>query len=84
MKIAFQDFYSATVNQGGMFKQPEYETSAQLMSRVNDWVESEGVKIINIETVVTPAESANQPLVGIDGEIIAHWYQFFRVWYQAV
>lgn len=79
MMIDFHDFFPQTIEQKGFFAEDKYENFSSLLTKVNQWLSANQVKIITIETVV---------LREIDGEktrFLAEepfFYQFIRVWYE--
>ncbi len=79
--IIFKDFFPEMIQEKGFFDKDKYESFSNLLVKVNQWIEEEKVKPINIETVV---------LRDSDGEktrFLAEepfFYQFIRVWYEEV
>ena len=76
MKINFKDFHkqNTTVKKEldtifGRFEkeEPTKETLSQLIERVNDWVEENNLKVLNMETLY--------------GKNSTHYIEFIRVWY---
>jgi hypothetical protein len=52
--ISFRDFVPEVTDKGGLFKPPTLEQLSGGLARANDWVASNKVRVLNIETVVLP------------------------------
>ena len=53
------------------------------VSAANDWIEQEGIDVINIETIVFPVGSNDETEAPIfHGDIGYSLRQFIRVWYR--
>ena len=85
MTIAYKDFQPAAV-ETTFFKGTTYEPMDAALARANQWMNAEGVRVINIETVVLPNLGANvqSSTSGIRtrGEVAVQWHQVIRVWYE--
>ena len=85
MALHYKDFFPAVLKSG--FFSTEHEALSETVARASDWAEAEGVRIINVETVVLPnidtVEEASQTGIRTSGEMSSHWYQIVRLWYQA-
>lgn len=91
--FAFRDFvpkqlhaprlgFSATAQQG------EYETLDAALLAANEWIAREGVRVVNLETVVLPSiwehwETGSRDPVLTSTAGAPLWYQVIRVWYEA-
>lgn len=67
--------------------QGEYETLSAALAAANRWLEQEGARVLNVETVVLPNLGANweegsgDPVLGTpSGSVL--WHQVIRVWYE--
>ena len=83
----YRDFWPRQLKRGGLVKKAQWQPFEMAMKKANAWVKKEGVKVINIETVVLPNvwESDLGPEDAkfntyTDSECI--WYQVVRVWYE--
>jgi len=56
--IAFRDFAPQVVEQGGFLKWTKYEDFADIVERVNTWIDEQSVQVMNIETIQLPEERA--------------------------
>lgn len=50
----YKDFFGEVTKNRGFFASDTYESIEDLVERVNQWVENEGIDVANIETLVTP------------------------------
>ena len=84
----YHDFWPQQTQKGGLFTNARWAPFEEAMKEANRWVEQEGVKVINIETVVLPniwdsdEEGPEDAELRTSGESSAHWYQIVRVWYE--
>ena len=59
----------------------QYESMDSVLERINDFVREQGVRVINVETVVLPnIEETGQADSHTTGE--DEWCQVIRLWYQ--
>lgn len=83
MPLNHHDFFPEVRKTGSFTK--EHESFASVAARARDWVEREGVRVINVETVLLP--NANDPEECEDtefdtsGKSGSYWHQMVRVWY---
>lgn len=52
--IAFRDFVPATLEKRMLGLLREYENLHEVVSRVNRWIEAEGVQVLTVETMLLP------------------------------
>ncbi len=86
--IDFKDFIARQIGPAKFLGEPEFETLQDAVKGATEWIESEKVDVINIETVVLP--HVHSPLEGgtVDVNIrqsedfVTNWNQFIRVWYR--
>ena len=82
MAIRFRDFYPEVRSQS-LFS-PEYETLEETVTRANEWLAHERVRVVNVETVVLrnvlSADKTTQVRI-LTGGGDGYWCQFVRVWY---
>lgn len=63
------------------FVPEEGEQFDAIVERVNNWVHDNGVRVINLETVVLPnIERTSDTEIWQDPKD-TYWYQFIRLWY---
>lgn len=55
--IAFRDFVPATLEKRMLGLLREYESLHEVVTRVNRWIEAEGVQVLTVETLLLPAPS---------------------------
>ncbi len=86
--IDFRDFVPKLLDPGGLFTAATYESMNESLKAANDWIASENIDVINIETVVLPNihESDEEGSEDVDlytsGKSSCTWHQFIRVWYR--
>ena len=86
--IAYQDFAPQILQTSGIFKNAIYETFDDAVAAANAWIESQSVRVVNVETVVLPnmwleEGTTDVELKAYGGSMSSHWHQFIRVWYEA-
>ena len=86
--IRFKDFVPAYDSRNWLGQFKNLQNFEDLMPEVNEWIEREDRRLINIETVVLPnihnlgeegSVDTDLPTAGKTG---SRWHQFIRVWYQ--
>ena len=85
--IEFKDFAPEVRKESNLFSQPSFEEFSESLKRANEWVESDNVDVVNIETVVVPNihRPNEEGTTDVDLQTYggSHWHQFIRVWYRA-
>ncbi len=84
--IEYKDFVPRMLGPAGFLGEPEFESLEDAMEACNKWIESNGVEVINVETVVLP--NLHNPLEGGSGDVnirqnedhVTAWNQYIRVW----
>jgi hypothetical protein len=83
--IGFQDFAPRIIKNG--FFGREFESFEAALAGASEWIDSTGVNVVNIETVVLPQIWAEEGTTDVDlrvnGEWTTTWHQFIRVWYKS-
>ena len=85
--LQFRDFVPKQLHEPGLFKQGEYESFQAALDHANQWIDEDGIRVVNVETVVLPniwshwEEGSQDTSLGIGGGAGSRWYQFVRVWY---
>ena len=73
----------------GLFREGEFESFQEAVDAANDWMSTENIRLISIETVVLPniwskyEEGSEDVSLGIAGDSPSRWHQFLRCWYQS-
>jgi hypothetical protein len=94
--IKYKDFAPRITERGPLGGASEYETFAEVVSAVNQWIESTTIQVINVETVVLPdwsIESTSDDVYGvatsngfypvmISQGLAINCFQCVRVWYR--
>ncbi len=87
MTVNFRDFVPEVLDAGGIFTKATYEGLAELRKRMNQWIEGNGIKVLNVETILMPnlnsprEEGSEDAAVWSSGDFATTWNQFIRVWY---
>jgi hypothetical protein len=87
MKIEVIDFVPEKAK-GSLFKSGETQKFEAILNQVNEWIASNDVKIVNLETIVLPniheaeEEGSFDTELFTGGETHSQWYQLIRVWYR--
>ena len=86
--LCYKDFVPAIIQQGGLFKPPEFASLQAALAEANEWIQREKISVLNIETVVLPnihdkeEEGSEDVELSDSGEYVTTWHQFIRVWYE--
>lgn len=62
-----------------------WESLDQTITRASDWVSSNGINVINIETVLLPNvydKDTSMQQIHTSGENSSSWFQIVRIWFQ--
>ncbi|MCK4998506.1 MAG: hypothetical protein KAS23_03190 [Anaerohalosphaera sp.] len=83
--ITFEDF-APQITKKGMFS-TKYQSFEAAVAAANEWIEGNGIEIVNIETVVLPRihqeDGTTDPSLTSMGDMLDTWHQFVRVWYRS-
>lgn len=93
--IKYKDFAPRITEQGPFGGPSDYESFSEVVSAVNQWIESTTIQVINVETVVLPdriegtgdgdygvkTSNAFYPVMISQGLAI-NCFQCVRVWYR--
>jgi hypothetical protein len=86
--LQFQDFVPLRTAAPAFLKDAEYESFEEAVAAANRWIQENGIRVVNVETVVLPniwsryEEGSTDTSLGTSGESPSHWHQFVRVWYR--
>jgi hypothetical protein len=88
MKLQFRDFAPETKEtQALIFTTLTTASLQRAVDTANDWIASQNINVINVETVLLPEmhshgeEGTADTMLQTSGEMSSRWYQFVRVWY---
>nr|WP_239124681.1 hypothetical protein [Leptolyngbya sp. CCY15150] len=93
--IKYKDFAPRITERGPFGGPSEYESFSEVVSAVNQWIESTTIQVINVETVVLPdrLEGTSDDVYGVTTSNAFHpvmisqglpikCFQCVRVWYK--
>ncbi|MFY0651014.1 MAG: hypothetical protein JXQ96_03225 [Cyclobacteriaceae bacterium] len=86
MKVEVKDFVPEKAK-GSFFKSGEIQKFEAIQSQLNDWLQTNDVKVVNIETLLLPniheadEEGSFDTELFTGGETHSQWYQIIRLWY---
>ena len=93
--IQYKDFAPRITERGPFGGASEYESFSEVVSAVNQWIESATMQVINVETVVLPdrIEGTSDGVYGvtvsngfypvmISQGVTINYFQCVRVWYR--
>jgi hypothetical protein len=93
--IQYKDFAPRITERGPFGGGSEYESFSEIVSAVNQWIGSQTIQVINVETVVLPdrIEGTSDDVYGVKTSnsfypvmitqgITINCFQCVRVWYQ--
>jgi hypothetical protein len=93
--IKYKDFAPRITERGPFGGPAEYESFSEVVSEVNQWIESSTIQVINVETVVLPdrIEGTSDDVYGLTTSNAFHpvmisqglainCFQCVRVWYR--
>ena len=68
------------------FEGAVYEDFPKAAEAASEWIEQNGIDVLNIETVVLPnmhrEDGSTDPSLRSSGDVSTFWNQFVRVWYR--
>ncbi len=85
-KLSFQDFVARDKTEMLAISRT-YESIAEVVERANEWIESEGVEVLQVETLLLPGALASSGGTSTNVEVnvgsasFSQWHQVVRVWY---
>ncbi len=87
--LAYRDFVPRMITPAARMQRAEFESLQTALDDGNDWVKSNDVDVVNVETVVLPnihhpheEGSEDVDLRHDDDFVHTQWHQFVRVWYR--
>jgi hypothetical protein len=80
--IQFRDFFPREMDSSFFFT--KYAPLEDTVAKANEWIASEGVDVLNVETVLLPGVGRSRKTTGTVQTTGGHdgWYQVVRVWYR--
>lgn len=79
MQIAYQDFIPKVLEEKML--NTKYEDLPMVVTRANEWIKSNAIQVINLETVYMPLGENGAGMV--DERFTGVAYRLLRVWYKA-
>lgn len=85
--ITSKDFVPEELQASGFLRPATYEQLSATRHKMSQWIESEGIEVVNIETVTLPnlhhphEEGSEDASIHVNSDFVTSWNQFFRVWY---
>jgi adenine C2-methylase RlmN of 23S rRNA A2503 and tRNA A37 len=76
-------------SKGSLFKSGKIQQFDEVLKEMNNWIETNNIDVVSIETVLLPnihdsqEEGSQDTELFTGGESSSHWYQLMRVWYKA-
>ncbi len=86
--LRHQDFVPQMTKPAAFLSFAEHESFDAALAAANEWIKDNGIRVINVETVVLPnifsryEEGSRDTSLGTSGESPSFWHQFIRVWYE--
>ncbi len=86
--LRYKDFVPKMTRPAAFLSPAEHESFEAALEAANRWVHENGIRVINVETVVLPniwsryEEGSGDTALGTSGESPSFWHQFIRVWYE--
>jgi len=88
MIIESIDFVAEETDAEAFFKASTHESFSAAKSKMNAWLSTDNVEVINVETVVLPSlhspheEGSEDVAINVKSEFVTTYSQFIRVWYK--
>ena len=84
--IKFKDFVPQFKKRDWVKQPMKFDDFTELLPEMNDWLEGDSRRLINIETVVLPNIHKLNEAGSTDTDLVTpssynRWHQFVRVWY---
>lgn len=84
--LTYRDFVPKSIK-GKWYEGPAFETFDAAVEAANQWITSDKIEVVQIETVSLPNIHASGETGSTDGELgifagHASWHQFLRIWYR--
>ena len=83
--LTFKDFPPAVLKAPGFLSAGAYEDLAGLARTADQWLKENGVRPLNVETLLIPSQGAGvtgSPVTHIARDFNITWMQVVRVWYE--
>jgi hypothetical protein len=88
MTLRYKDFVPQMTKPAAIFSPAEHESFDAALTAANRWIDENGIRVTNVETVVLPniwsryEQGSRDTALGTSGESPSFWHQFIRVWYE--
>ncbi|MCZ7648164.1 MAG: hypothetical protein M5U26_23385 [Planctomycetota bacterium] len=85
----YRDFFPRQVKAPGVFSPGRWQPFEKAVQEANRWIESQGVEVINVETVLLPniydadEGGSEDASLRTSGKTQTDWYQVVRVWFRS-
>ena len=79
--IRFRDFIPPQ-EQLGLLGKPSLTTLDAAVEAANNWVDTFGIDVFNVETLVLPGVRKDEDTIEAEFKATEYWYQLIRVWYR--
>jgi len=93
--IKYKDFAPRITERGPFGGPAQYESFSEVVSALNQWIESTAIQVINVETIILPdsLKSTSDDVYGmtvsngvypvmISQGVTVNYFQCVRVWYR--
>jgi hypothetical protein len=86
--LRYHDFVPKMIKPAAFLSPAVHDSFDAALAEANRWVKENGIRVINVETVVLPnifsryEEGSGDTSLGTSGESPSFWHQFIRVWYE--
>lgn len=87
MALVFRDFTPRQMAPARRGSPAQWETVEAVVQRANQWLESAGLRALNVETLQFSLNKSGQPISSVAGSVERWdedhvWVQVVRVWYE--
>ncbi len=85
--LKYKDFVPKEIAASGFLKAGEYEGFDDAVAAANQWLLTDNIRLLKIETVVLPnihsrwEEGSTDAAIRTSGDSPSQWHQFLRCWY---
>ena len=86
--LKYKTFVPRQTKAYGFLSDGDFANFDDAVAAADEWIESTGVEIVQIETVVLPnmydsgEKGPNDTYLRVPDRMANHWHQFLRVWYR--
>ncbi len=86
--LKYKNFVPRQIKDYGFFSDGDFANFDDAVAAADQWIRSNEVEIVQIETVVLPnmynsgEKGPNDTYLRVPDQYTNHWHQFLRVWYR--